>query len=303
MIGIKQSVGEERRAIRVSGGAQAFSCGGTVMRVVVALGVGTTCVVLGACGAAGPASTISPTTTSTPTASTRPIASATPAPTGTGLYPRVDTAVASAPSAMGFAWLNLAINKTIPGSDIFSKAPPMPTVINKTNGALSAVDAQAIEAALWRETTLLQWAQAHDESGFMINTLLGTQESNFLLPDDQAALAEGGTVTDPNCDVFPVSVTVWPHTAGVDAWLTDANQQTAAPVVVMVPFNEANCRLTITVHGKTSTEVADLQDSHGVDPVLWVGEIVDDPTVGPYFKVEASTSCLRPKAVPTMCRG
>jgi len=33
-----------------------------------------------------------------------------------------------------------------------------------------------------------------------------------------------------------------------------------------------------------------------------VGEVVDDPTVGPFFKVEASTSCLRPKAVPAMCQ-
>jgi len=99
-----------------------------------------------------------------------------------------------------------------------------------------------------------------------------------------------------------MSVTLWPHTAGVDAWLTDANQQTAAPDVAVLPFNEANCRLAITVHGTVSTETADPLDSHGVDPVLFVGEVVDDPTVGPFFKVEASTSCLRPKAVPAMCQ-
>jgi hypothetical protein len=270
-------------------------------RVSLVAGVGAMCVVLGACGGADPSSPVKPAASSTLSPSLRPTASTTPAPIGVGLYPTVDTPVASAPSAMGFAWLQLAISKTIPGSDIFSKAPPMPTVINKTNGAVSNAAAQAVVAALWREATLLQWAQAHDESGFMINTLLGIQESNFLLPDDQAALAEGGTVIDPNCDIFPVSVTLWPHTAGVDAWLTDANEQTAAPVVAVVPFNEANCRLTITVHGKTSTEVADPQDPHGTDRVLWVGEVVDDPTVGPHFKVEASTSCLRPLAVPATC--
>jgi hypothetical protein len=271
-------------------------------RIAVAVGAGATCVVLGACGGAGPSSTVKPATSSAPTASARVIASATPTPTGLGHYPIVDTPVASAPSAMAYSWLQLAISKTIPGGDIFSKAPPMPTVVNKTDGAVSNADAQAVVTALWRESTLLQWAQAHDESAFMINTLLGTQESNFLLPDDQAALGEGGTVIDPNCDVFPVSVTLWPHTPGVDTWLIDANEQTAAPIVAVVPFNEANCRLTITVRGKASSEVADLQDSHGVDRVLWVGEVVDDPTVGPYFKVEASTSCLRPKAVLAMCR-
>lgn len=87
----------------------------------------------------------------------------------------------------------------------------------------------------------------------------------------------------------------------MDAWLTDANEQTAAPDVVVMPFNEANCRLTITVHGKISTETADPLDPHGVDRALFVGEVVDDPTVGTYFKVEASTSCLRSKAVPAMC--
>jgi hypothetical protein len=99
-----------------------------------------------------------------------------------------------------------------------------------------------------------------------------------------------------------VSVTLWPHTAGVDAWLTDANQRTGAPVVAVLPFNEVNCRLTITVHGKVSAETADPLDPHGVDRVLFVDEVVDDPTVGPFFKVEASTSCLRPKAVPAMCQ-
>jgi hypothetical protein len=68
-----------------------------------------------------------------------------------------------------------------------------------------------------------------------------------------------------------------------------------------MPFNEANCRLTMTVHGKISTESADPMDSHGVDRVLFVDEVVNDPTVGAFFKVEASTSCLRPKAVAAMC--
>jgi hypothetical protein len=290
------SIDEDQRS-----GAEGVRAPGLRARIAVALGVGAMSVVFGACGGAASSSTTKAAATGMPSATASPRASTSTAPTGVGLYPTIDTPVASAPSAMGFAWLNLAISKTIPGSDIFSKAPQMPTVINKTNGAVSAVDAQAVVAALWREETLLQWAQAHDENGFMFNTLLGTQESNVLLPDAQAALAEGGTVIDPNCDIFPVSVTLWPHTAGVDAWLTDANEQTAAPIVAVVPFHEANCRLTITVHGKTSTEVADLQESHGVDPVLWVGEVVDDPTVGPYFKLEASTSCLRPKAVPAMC--
>jgi hypothetical protein len=131
--------------------------------------------------------------------------------------------------------------------------------------------------------------------------LLGTEEGNFFLPDDQTALSEGGTAIDPNCDVFPVSITLWPHTAGVDTWLTDANMQTSASDVVVLPFNEANCHLTITLHGRTTTEAADPLDQRGTDRVLWVGEIVDDPTVGPFFKVEASTSCLRPKAVAAMC--
>jgi hypothetical protein len=271
------------------------------MRMPVAWAAGAMCVVLGACGAAGRSSTPSAAASSTSSPTAQPSASATP--TGVGLYPAVDTPVASATSAMAFAWLQLAISKTIPGSDIFSKAPPMPAVINRTSGAVSNAEAQAIVAALWRESILLQWAQANDESGFIINTLLGTQESNFFLPDDQAALAAGGKVMDPNCDTFPVSVSVWPPAVSVDSWLTDANQQTAAPDVAVMPFNEMKCLLTITVRGKTSTEVADPLDPRGVDRVLWVGEVVDDPTIGPYFKVEASTSCLRPKAVPVMCRG
>jgi hypothetical protein len=267
------------------------------IRIATALGVGVACVVVNACGGAGSSVTPKPAESATASATARP----TVTPAGLGLYPAVSTPVVAAPSAMAFAWLQLAISKTIPGSDIFAKAPPMPTVINRTNGAVSLAEAHSIEVAIWREEALLQWAEAHDEVGFTINTLLGSQESNFFLPDVQSALGQGGTVLDPNCDVFPVSVTLWPHTAGVDAWLTDANEQTSAPDVAVLPFNEANCRLTITVHGKVSTESADPIDPHGVDRVLFVGEVVNDSTVGTFFKVEASTSCLRPQAVAAMC--
>ena len=124
----------------------------------------------------------------------------------------------------------------------------------------------------------------------------------------QAALgagpnASGGTVIDPNCDIFPVSVTLWPHTSGVHRWIANGNFQSAAPDVAMVPFNEAGCRLTITVKRRTSTELADPMAPHSVDRVLFVGEVVDDPVVGAIFKIEASDSCLRPDAVAVMCQG
>jgi hypothetical protein len=142
-------------------------------RIGVAFGVGAISVALGACGGVASSSTPRTAISVPPGATIQPGASVSATPTGIGLYPAVDTPVASAPSAMAYAWLQLSINKTIPGSAIFSKAPAMPTVINKTNGAVSAADAQAIESALWREETLLQWAEAHDERGFMFNTLLG----------------------------------------------------------------------------------------------------------------------------------
>ena len=37
------------------------------------------------------------------------------------------------------------------------------------------------------------------------------------------------------------------------------------PDVVVVPFNEANCLLTITVHDKTTTEAVDPLDPRGTD--------------------------------------
>jgi hypothetical protein len=269
------------------------------MKQGIVLGVGLIGVFLTACGsvAIGPRASVTPSETAHPTAS--PAAT----PSGVGMYPSVDTLVSAAPLTIGEAWTALDIRKTIPGSDSFIKVPPMPTVINKTNGTVSDADAQAMVVALWREDTLIQWAEANDENDFILNTLVGPEEDNFLVPDAEAALSEGGSVVDPDCDMFPTSVTLWPHTSAVDTWMTDANEQSAAPDVLIVPFSEANCRLTITVHGKTTTEAADTLAPHGNDRVLFVGEVVDDATIGPYFKIEASTSCLRPKAVSAMCAG
>jgi len=70
------------------------------------------------------------------------------------------------------AWAVLGIQKTIPGLEIFANSPKMPTVIDKTDGAVSDANAQAIIAALWRESALIQWAEAHDEPDFIANALL-----------------------------------------------------------------------------------------------------------------------------------
>jgi hypothetical protein len=50
-----------------------------------------------------------------------------------------------------------------------------------------------------------------------------------------------------------------------------------------------------------STELADPMVPHSVDPVLFVGEVVDVPTVGRSLKIEPSDKCLRPNAV--ICQG
>jgi hypothetical protein len=237
-------------------------------------------------------------------ASAKPGASVTGSPSasaGSGHYPAHATALSAAPT-LSQGWLQAGIQLTIPGSDIFGAAPPMPAVVNHTNGAVSDADARAMEVAFWRAETLNQWAQANSEAYFIAVTLLGQQEGGFFVPDAQTALKDSGTVTDPNCDMFPTAFEVWPHTAAVDSWIGAASYHTSAPDVVIVPFNEANCTLTITDKGKVSLEPADPTHPHGVDRVVWVGEVVQDGTVGPYFKVEASTNCDRAGAVAQMCQ-
>jgi hypothetical protein len=274
------------------------------MKQGIVLGVGMVGLLLTACGsAAATGPRVSP--TSSPTVAATPSAVATP--TAAGMYPAVDMPLNKAPEAMAAAWEALGIQTTIPGSDIFAKAPAMATVVNHTGGVPGDAEAEAIGVAIWREDTLIQWAEANDEPAFIAQTLAGPESSNFLLPAVQAALAGGpqtggGTVIDPDCDMFPTSITVWPHTAGVDAWLAVAGFHISAPDVAILPFNEAGCLITITVKGKTTTQVADPLAPHGVDRAIFVGEVADDPTVGPYFKVEASDSCLRPGAVLVMCR-
>lgn len=274
------------------------------MKQGIVVGVGMVGVLLTACGSAA---ATGPRSSATSSAAVAPTPSGAATPSAIGMYPPVDTPLSKAPAAMAAAWEALGIETTIPGNDIFTKAPAMVPVINHTEGVLSDADAQAIGVAIWREDSLIQWAEANDEPAFIAQTLAGPESDNFLLPAVQAALAGGpqtggGTVIDPDCDMFPTSITVWPHTAGVDDWLAVAGFHISAPDVAILPFNEADCLLTITVKGKTTTQPADPLAPHGVDRAIFVGEVADDPTVGPYFKVEASDSCLRPGAVLAMCR-
>lgn len=293
----------------MNSGNRAYSVGGVLIerfprfwhwwsRWWLLAGAGVAVVGVAACGgsAAGGSS-------NTPT--TRPIASPTTSASGSvgvGQYPAHATPLSAAP-ALSLAWSQAGILQTIPGSDIFGAAPPMPAVVNHTGGSVSDADARAMEVAFWRAETLNQWAQANREGNFIAVTLLGQQEGGFFVPDAQSALNDFGTVIDPNCDMFPTAFEVWPHTTAVDSWIGAAGYHGQAPDVLIVPFNEANCLLTITDKGKVSSEPADPTHPHGVDRVVWVGEVIPDGTVGPYFKVEASSNCDRTGAVAQMCQG
>src|ERR1700674_3657857 len=76
-----------------------------------------------------------------PTAS--PTVSASSA-AGLGQYPAHAIPLSPAP-ALSLAWSQAGILQTIPGSDIFAKAPPMPVVVNHTGAFVSDADARAME--------------------------------------------------------------------------------------------------------------------------------------------------------------
>ena len=241
-----------------------------------------------------------------PTGTTAPAANTTAMPvarTDLGQFPVYDTVLSTGelPAAQTRAFEQLGFLRKVPGREIFAQAPAMPAPANHADGRVSDAQVLVIELGFWRTEALIQWAQLHGEDNFIAVTLMGQQEGGFLVPDAQTALNDGGTVNDPNCDLFSISFALWPHAAAVDGWIGTAGFYTQAPDVFMVPFNEDGCLLTITDKGKVSTEPADPTHPQSVDRVLWVGELLDDPVLGLYFRVEASTNCDRTGAVAQMC--
>src|SRR5205807_9871706 len=145
--------------------------------------------------------------TVTPTAGT-PRVTATPSasPSGPCASVRTTTAIEDVPPACAALWRPYGVTK-VPPPDILQQehVPPAPPVRNKTGGAVSDAEAQHWADASNYESGWVKWAEANDEPG-LLRHLSGPA---VILPAEVAALEQGATIAQPDCNLYPSAVAVF----------------------------------------------------------------------------------------------
>jgi hypothetical protein len=237
-----------------------------------------------ACGAVGPANAAIPRPSVTPTATEAPAKSPCAAVTTT-------TPIEQVSPACQQLWSPYGVTEVPPSNELALEHVPLaPTVINMTNGAVSDATAQHwADASNW-DSGWWKWAQAHDQL-FMLRTLVGPS----LIPADEVdVLQDGGTVDQPDCNLYPVSWKLFPIDATARAYFARRNVPTAATFVFVVEYAGPCSETFRSASGKTSTFVDFTQNTTYFQP----GVLREDPVLGDIWFADAGGDCPDPNGPP-----
>ena len=276
----------------------------------VPLGLATAIVTL-VCAACGPSQplhgAVPPTAisgsvhaSSSASPSTKP--TATPLVTAAGYnsawdaqYPPTGETYNNASVAVKTVWQKENI-QILPGRNLFAAMPPVSTKLNY-DPALSTVQFQQLVWANQRASALYQWAELTDQFGFLQN-LVGSQ---LTQGPTAVAMGQGYSVHDPNCDIFPEGVAIFPLTAQTRSFLLQNNPSVASSdnIALVEELNGGSSCSAIGVKQGASNE--NLGSISGTVVDIIAGYQVDDPVLGPIFYGDVASQCISPGAPPALC--
>jgi hypothetical protein len=240
-----------------------------------------------ACGAIAPANV----TSSRPSGSPRPSAAvAAPAAPCAGVT--VTTSIAQVSPACQQLWSPYWVTKVPPANELALEGVPLaPTVVNMTNGAVSDQTAQHwADASNW-DSGWWKWAQGHDQL-FMLRFLVGPS----MIPADEVdVLQNGGTVEQPDCNLYPLSWKLFPVDATAKAYFTRRGLQTTAAYAFVIVYSGPCSETLRSANGTTSTIVDFTQNTTVFQP----GVLRTDPVLGDIWYADAGGTCQDPNGPPT----
>jgi hypothetical protein len=239
-----------------------------------------------ACGAIAPANDASP----RPSASLRPSA-AVAAPAAPCAAVTVTTSIAQVSPACQQLWSSYWVTEVPPANELaLEHVPPAPTVANMTNGAVSDQTAQHwADASNW-DSGWWKWAQGHDQL-FMLRFLVGPS----MIPADEVdVLQNGGTVDQPDCNLYPLSWKLFPVDATARAYFARRRLQTTAAYAFVIVYSGPCSETLRSANGTTSTIVDFTQNTTVFQP----GVLRKDPVLGDIWFADAGGTCQDPNGPP-----
>jgi hypothetical protein len=242
-----------------------------------------------ACGALPPANAAPPRPGATSPAAA-PSGAAT-AKAGPCAAVTVTTSITQVSPACQQLWSPYGVNEVPPSNELTLEHVPLaPAVVNMTNGAVSDADAQHwADASNW-DSGWWKWAQGHDQL-FMLRNLVGAS----LIPADEVdVLQNGGTVDQPDCNLYPLSWKLFPIDAAARAYFARRNLQTTDAYVFVIVYAGPCSEKLHDANGTTSSIVDFTQDTTVFQP----GVLRRDPVLGDIWFADAGGDCQDPNGPP-----
>lgn len=236
---------------------------------------------LASCAGGAPAATRTPSTPATIPTPNQPDPRASAVPDAS-VWPQQDTPFAQAPAQMQQAWAAYGVT-LIPSRHVFDNMPAVPTVVNKTNGALTQAQAQQTGLAYYRTEALWGWAAANDQ--MKLQLYLANQ--GFLNTDAGAAEGKAEAVQEPRCALYPSQLAVVPVDASIKSFL-EALGYTVSGANALVQNYSTPCSVTArTPSGEQVIHKWPL----GLILDIETGTVRQDPVLGLAYFGEADREC------------
>lgn len=237
--------------------------------------------VLASCAGGAPAATRTPSTPATIPTPNQPDPRASAVPDAS-VWPQQDTPFAQAPAQLQQAWAAYGVT-LIPSRHVFDNVPAVPSVVNKTNGALTQAQVQQTGLAFYRSEALWGWAAANDQ--MKLQLYLGNE--GFLNTAAGAAENKGEAVQEPRCALYPSQLAVVPVDASIKSFLEHLGYTVSSAFALM-----QNYGTPCSVSARTSAgEQVIEQWAFGLDLQVETGSERDDPVLGLVYVGEAARDC------------
>jgi hypothetical protein len=188
-------------------------------------------------------------------------------------------------------WSSHGVTEVPPANELaLERVPAAPTVVNMTGGAVPDVTAQHWADASNRDSGWWKWAEGNDQL-FALRTLVGPA----LIPTAEIeALQNGGTVDQPDCNLYPLRWSLYPVGADGRAYFARKNLPADDTYVFVVVYS-GPCSETVHDANGTRTTIVDFTSD---TTVFSPGVLRHDPVLGDIWFADAGGNCQDPNGPP-----
>jgi hypothetical protein len=232
-------------------------------------------------------------TSTSPTTRTAPAVPATPSTLASGPCSNVATTTPIEDVALACQelWLPYDVTAVPPSNELaIEHVPHAPTVVNMTDGAVSDVTAQRWADASNADSGWWKWAQANGQL-FVLRHLVGPA----LIPVAEVeALQNGGTVDQPDCNLYPISTKLFAVGDAGKAYFARKHLPTDDTYLFVVVYH-GPCSETLKTADGLTTSIVDFTEN---TTVFTPGVFRSDPVLGDLWFGDAGGNCQDPLGPP-----